>query len=317
MKKITTPRSTRARLAIGGALTLAIGLGGALTLAHADAGASQPSSLVSITPCRLVDTRADQSVGMRSSPLAAAETADFAVWGTNGNCTIPATATGIVSNVTAVNGTAGSFLTVYPGDAAQPLSSNLNWTAKSPATPNLVTVGLSATGGIKAFNHDGNVDVIIDIVGYYQPSAAGGAGGASGPQGPQGPQGPASYDKIPSGKTVVGFEAYDADATAPSESHNFIVHLPGKAGVNLTDATVNFANTFTTNTPENDVTCTGTYAAPTAPAGKVCLYLNPKLSLNKVFGFGVSVLKDTAFDVAVNTNLGENYVDMTWAYTAP
>ncbi|MCU1398284.1 MAG: hypothetical protein JWN62_1393 [Acidimicrobiales bacterium] len=313
MKKFNTPRSTRARFALGGALTLAIGLGGALTLVHADAGASQPSALVAITPCRLVDTRADQSVGTRSSPLGAAEIADFAVRGDNGNCSIPANATGIVSNITAVNGTAGSFLTVYPGDAPQPLSSNLNWTAKSPATPNLVTVGLSATGGIKAFNHDGTVDVIIDIVGYYQRSGAGGGGA----QGPQGLQGPASYDKIPSGKTVVGFEAYDADATMANSVHNFIVHLPGKAGVNLTDATVNFANTFTPTTPENDVACTGTFAAPTAPVGKVCLYLSPKLSLNKVYGFGVTALKDTAFDVAINTNLGDNYVELTWAYTAP
>ena len=121
MKKIKA-----AHWAIGGALAVSLGLGGVLTMVNAG-GAGQASTLVPITPCRLVDTRADQTVGARNSPLAAGEVADFAVWGTNGNCTIPATATGIVSNITSVNGTSASYLTVYPGDAARPRSSS-GWT---------------------------------------------------------------------------------------------------------------------------------------------------------------------------------------------
>src|SRR4051794_30336501 len=79
MKKIT-----RTRLALGGVLAISIGLGTALTIANAaGTGASQPSTLVTITPCRLVDTRADSTVGTRSSPLAATELTNFAVWGTN------------------------------------------------------------------------------------------------------------------------------------------------------------------------------------------------------------------------------------------
>lgn len=307
MKKITP-----SHWAIGGALAVSLGLGGALTMAHAGGGITQASTLVPITPCRLVDTRADQTVGVRNTPVAATEIAAFAVWGTNGNCTIPSTATGIVSNVTSVNGNAASYLTVYPGDAARPLSSNLNWTNTSAPTPNQVTVGLSGTGAIKAYNNAGSVDVVIDIVGYYQAEA----GGTPGQPGQPGQPGPVA-SKIASGQTVTGYEAFDWDANANSETHDEIVHLPGKAGVDLTDLTVNFANTFSALTPESDPYCTGSYAAPTAPAGRVCLYLDKDSQAGHVNGFALPIMKDTGFDVSMTASLGNNYVSMSWAYTAP
>jgi hypothetical protein len=39
-----------------------------------------------------------------------------------------------------------------------------------------VTVALSATGAISAFNNGGTVDLIIDIVGYYLPAGSGTGG---------------------------------------------------------------------------------------------------------------------------------------------
>ena len=147
------------------------------------------SALVPIVPCRLVDTRPATVVGSRSTALAGGETVEFAVWGVNGNCDIPVSATGISSNVTIDRPTSSSFLTVYPADAARPLTSNLNWTSSSAPTPNQVTVGLSAAGSLKVFNNTGSVDVIIDIVGYYVASA-GGPAGPAGPAGLVGPAGP-------------------------------------------------------------------------------------------------------------------------------
>jgi hypothetical protein len=41
-----------------------------------------------------------------------------------------------------------------------------------------VTVGLSAAGAIDVYNLTGTVDVIVDIVGYYQRASGGGAGGS-------------------------------------------------------------------------------------------------------------------------------------------
>jgi YVTN family beta-propeller protein len=158
------------------------------------------SSFVPIAPCRLADTRPEPgvNVGTRATPLGAQETHTFTVWGTNGNCTIPTTATGITANVTSVNPTAAGFLTLWPADVTQPLTSNLNYVAGSPPTPNSVTVRLSANGQLNTFNSAGTVHVIIDIVGYFVASAGGAAGptgptgpaGATGPAGPPGPAGP-------------------------------------------------------------------------------------------------------------------------------
>ena len=153
--------------ALGAAVAVSLG-GGAMWMvdaAPADAGVE----FVAITPCRLLATRpAPYTVGARSAPLGVMETFTAAVWGTNGNCTIPAAATAVVMNVTVLGGTASSNLTVFPADVAKPGTSNLNWRAGDGATPNAVTVGLSAAGSVSFYNAAGTVQVIADIVGYYK-----------------------------------------------------------------------------------------------------------------------------------------------------
>lgn len=149
-------------------------------------GADPPtqSAFVPVVPCRLLDTRPSTQVGPRSTPLGPTEALPVAVWGTNGNCDIPSTATGIAMNVTAVGGTQPSFLTLWPTDAAQrPGTSNLNWVPGSAPSPNKVDVKLAANGKFSVFNVAGTVDVVADVVGYYEPVAPG-------PVGPQGPAGP-------------------------------------------------------------------------------------------------------------------------------
>ncbi|MCU1387976.1 MAG: hypothetical protein JWL72_1314 [Ilumatobacteraceae bacterium] len=176
--------------ALAAAAVTAVGLVESVT-----AAGSTSSVFTPIVPCRLADTRpAPDNVGVRSTPIAAGETVTFQVTGTNGRCTIPADATGIVANATAVNATAASFVTFWPSDAALPLASNLNVTAGSAPTPNQVTVALSAGGAVNAFNLAGTVDVLIDIVGYDEPGSGGGKGdkGDKGDTGPAGPACPAT-----------------------------------------------------------------------------------------------------------------------------
>src|SRR3954468_16564458 len=160
--------------------------GGVITVgAINNAGAaSVASSVTPITPCRLVDTRAATHVGERLGAIGQGETATLNVVGTHGNCTIPAGATGIVSNVTIANPTASGFLTLFPADVALPVASNLNWVAGQAPTPNQVSVGLSASGAISVFKTAGTVEEIIAIPPYPSPG-----GGAPGPAGPQGPAG--------------------------------------------------------------------------------------------------------------------------------
>ena len=152
--------------ALGVVVTLATGLAGSIQIAAASDPNPAPV-LITITPCRLLDTRASSPVGTRTTPIAGTFTAD--VWGTNGQCTIPSTALGVIANVTVTNGTTDSFLTVWPADGPRPLASSLNWIAGQPPTPNQVTSDLSATGQLSFFNNGGTVDIIVDVVGYFTP----------------------------------------------------------------------------------------------------------------------------------------------------
>ena len=122
---------------------------------------------VPINPCRLLDTRPATLVGPRNKPLGPAEIFTQQVTASNGNCTIPSDATAVAMNVTVVDGTAGSFLTIWPSDAGKPLASSLNWQPGQAATPNKVDVRLSPEGRINFFNNAGTVNLIADVVGYY------------------------------------------------------------------------------------------------------------------------------------------------------
>lgn len=161
----------RSRLVTAGVtIAVLVGAGGVLT----SSAASSPSasSFVPITPCRLMDTRSGSTVGPRSTPIGA-ETYVVTVWGTNGNCTIPATATAVSLNVTFAGPTASGFLAVFPSDKPWPGTSNLNFSANQAPAPNAVTSALSADGKLAVKNEAGAVNVLADIVGYYVSASAG------------------------------------------------------------------------------------------------------------------------------------------------
>jgi hypothetical protein len=162
------PVSHRARwTAIGAAVAVVLGAGGLMT-ATAVGNNGTRSVFVAITPCRVMDTRpAPQTVGPRATPIGGGETHTIAITGTNGNCTVPADATGVSLNVTATNPSADSFITVFPADAPRPVASSLNFVGAQPPVPNAVTVDLSADGKVSFYNNTGTVDVLADIVGYY------------------------------------------------------------------------------------------------------------------------------------------------------
>jgi hypothetical protein len=80
---------------------------------------------------------------------------------------VPADATAVVLNVTAVDAVATGWLTVYPcGDA--PYVSNVNYTAQQ-TTPNLVTVRLNAARKVCIYAHE-PVHIIVDLAGSFGPS---------------------------------------------------------------------------------------------------------------------------------------------------
>ena len=165
------------------------------------------SVFVPIVPCRLLDTRpAPDNLGERSTPLGAGETAIVGVWGEHGRCSIPSTATGVGLNLTALGATADTYLTVYPAGGERPLTSNVNPTAGGAPAANAATVALASDGGLAVYNHDGQVDVVIDVSGYYVPS--GGGVGPAGPTGATGAAGAAGGARF--GRTIVSITPVDS-----------------------------------------------------------------------------------------------------------
>jgi hypothetical protein len=113
-----------------------------------------------LTPSRILDTRA--GTGGPDAPFAGGEARDLPVAGRGG---VPSSgATAVVLNVTAVNPSAASHLTVWPAGVARPDASNLNFAENT--IPNLVVVKLGPDGAVSLFNNSGEVDVLADVVGY-------------------------------------------------------------------------------------------------------------------------------------------------------
>ncbi|QUQ62642.1 hypothetical protein [Kutzneria sp. CA-103260] len=106
-------------------------------------------------PTRLLDTRDD------GGPLGAGQSRAL---------TVPNKATAVVLNVTVTNPTGNSFVTAYPGGTPVPTSSSIDFTTGQTLS-NLVVVPVGADGTVAFFNHIGNVDLVVDMFGYFQAGA--------------------------------------------------------------------------------------------------------------------------------------------------
>ncbi|MFN8040843.1 MAG: M4 family metallopeptidase [Acidimicrobiales bacterium] len=127
--------------------------------------------LTAVTPFRLLDSR--DGTGTSPAPWSAGESRDVQITGVPGSGVPTISVTGVVLNVTAVNPSAESFLSVWPAGAPRPLASNLNFPA-GRTIPNLVVAKLGSGGKVTLFNNSGSVDVVADVVGYYSLRPSGG-----------------------------------------------------------------------------------------------------------------------------------------------
>ena len=155
-----------------------------------------------------------------------------------------------------------------------------------------------------------------------------GAEGVPGPQGADGARGPSAFEPIPGGTTVMGYAQFDVAEPANTETDfNFGVNLPGVAPKALQNDTVNFAPNpgYAAAIADADSSCQGTYENPSAPAGKVCLYLQSASAptANSVAGIVPSggevarrgfavVWTDPQADPGTDA-----FLQASWAYTAP
>jgi hypothetical protein len=124
------------------------------------------------TPARVCNTDGGTSNtgGCVNGVIGAGHVLNIFVTGIDGipPTTGPHAPTALVINVTAVNATTGTFVTVYPGPlaAVRPTASDLNLQG-GQTIPNLVFVGVGADGSINLYNNLGNVNLIVDVLGYY------------------------------------------------------------------------------------------------------------------------------------------------------
>jgi hypothetical protein len=140
-------------------------VGGAAT---ATAQTTTPDAFVGITPVRVADTRAS------GAPIATGTSHCFAVAGVSG---IPANATAVALNMTAVGYGVNGWLTGYPNGQAVPATSTLNYDPSAYAIANGVILAVG-TGGQVCVNvgtvnsAPGSSHVVLDVTGYYLPAPA-------------------------------------------------------------------------------------------------------------------------------------------------
>ncbi|HEX7292901.1 MAG TPA: hypothetical protein VF259_00010 [Solirubrobacterales bacterium] len=164
---------------------------------------------------------------------------------------------------------------------------------------------------------------------------AAGAKGAKGATGATGATGASAFDggSIPSGVTIKGaWGGRYITAVEGSQQNSYLlsVSFPLPAPVALTDSNVQFGATTAGPVGDADPACNGTVASPTAPAGKVCIYVNEgpngtrsnvTLTGFKLSAAGVNTEADRyGFEVRLvdaGTVPGTLRAEGTWAYTAP
>ena len=129
------------------------------TLAPAAIG--EPSTLVAVAPVRIADTRS--AIGGVQGPVAGDTTIDIQVIGAGG---VPAGATSVVLNVTAVDPQAGGYFTVFPSLTTRPDASNLNF-VPGKTVANLVIARIGTNGKVSLYNFGGPAHVLFDVTGYF------------------------------------------------------------------------------------------------------------------------------------------------------
>jgi DNA-binding beta-propeller fold protein YncE len=137
-----------------------------------DSTGSQTGALFSgVTPSRLCDTRVGNSndPGCSESAIPAGGVLNIQVAGKAGIPSMSSSSppVALVVNVTAVQATTGTYVTVYSSDlGTQPEASDLS-VSVGQADTNLVLVQVGSDGTINLYNAAGSVELVVDVLGYY------------------------------------------------------------------------------------------------------------------------------------------------------
>jgi hypothetical protein len=125
-------------------------------------GAAGGLNFYTVTPCRVLDTRA-------GAALSSGVPTTFPVAGL---CGIPADAVAVSLNVTAIAPASEGFVTLFPGNAQMPPTSTLNLVpGKTRANNAVLGLATNNSGTLKAqafLSGGGEVDLLVDVNGYLK-----------------------------------------------------------------------------------------------------------------------------------------------------
>lgn len=126
-----------------------------------DEDATTGGAFTPVPPTRVLDTRLAPQ-----GPFGPNDERPLDVTGS-----VPPAAGAVVANVTVVAPDAHTFVSLWPTGGARPGVSNVN-AAPGQTVPNLVTVELGDEGKVQLFNAVGNTDVVVDVLGWYEPATS-------------------------------------------------------------------------------------------------------------------------------------------------
>lgn len=161
-----TPMGVRANQAV-----VKVGAGGQISLLAAESdmhmivdvmGSFGPygGKVTAIVPERFADSRI--GFGTATGPLGPGESRSISIRGVQ---SVPADATGVIVNLTAVNPSGGGYITMWPTGGERPVVSNVNF-GPGQTVPNLGILKIGGDGTISVFSEVGTVDFLIDVMAY-------------------------------------------------------------------------------------------------------------------------------------------------------
>ena len=204
---------------------------------------------VPIDPVRAYDSRT------LNAPISAGQSRPVSLAGQ-----VPEGAVAVAYNITVIDMNAAGWLTVVPGDVANPpVSSTINWSGRGEVLANGIVVGVDDQRGVKVFagpvGSSMRTQFVIDVVGYYMPAQASPTGSTFTPVNPvraydsrtaQGPLVGGRYRNVnlstntggvlPDGVTAVAYNLTVTDGTGAG----FLTVSPGNITSTPTSSTINW-----------------------------------------------------------------------------
>jgi hypothetical protein len=141
-----------------------------------------PAAYHPLTPTRIEDTRPGSGLPGSGQAPGPGQALSVQVTGQGGVPTSGVAA--VVVNVTITSPTATGWVSVYPAGVALPLSSTIDFQANQTKA-NLTVVAVGKSGQISIYNVTGWTQVLVDVEGWYDTSAATSGAGLYNPLPPQ------------------------------------------------------------------------------------------------------------------------------------